>query len=209
MSQPPPTTTDPPSSYTDPTFSLLNASCLDLLLIELVPMAYRITNDLAAREEEFLHGTSSSTKQNRLSANSNDASSTVAGGTSRGEGGPVGGTAGGGVAATVDEEEAREAVFHRLESLGYRVGLGVVERYAQVYPFSLFTCARDCLWLNFEHGLKSMIDSRATPLAQLPPSTSSSSSAKTYGHSSSASKSTTSRRTIVVFMFSRTTHLSH
>jgi hypothetical protein len=36
--------------------------------------------------------------------------------------GPVGGT------ATVDEEEAREAVFHRLESLGYRVGLGVVER---------------------------------------------------------------------------------
>jgi hypothetical protein len=35
---------------------------------------------------------------------------------------------GGGGTATVDEEEAREAVFHRLENLGYRVGLGVVER---------------------------------------------------------------------------------
>ena len=30
--------------------------------------------------------------------------------------------------ATVDEEESREAVFHRLEALGYRVGLGIVER---------------------------------------------------------------------------------
>lgn len=128
MAQPSTTATDTPTSYTDPTFSLLNTSCLDLLLIELVPMAYRITADLAAREEEYLHGTSSSTttKQNRLSANSNDASSTVAG-TSRGEGGPVGGAT-----ATVDEEEAREAVFHRLESLGYRVGLGVVERYVSM-----------------------------------------------------------------------------
>lgn len=78
-------------------------------------MAYRITSDLAAREEEWTQG-SSNTKANRLSG---DASSTVAGG-----GGPVGGNA----TATVDEEESREAVFHRLENLGYRVGLGVVER---------------------------------------------------------------------------------
>jgi hypothetical protein len=34
----------------------------------------------------------------------------------------------------VDEDEAREAVFHRLEGLGYRVGLGVVERWVQ-FPF--------------------------------------------------------------------------
>jgi hypothetical protein len=127
MAQANPPTTDPTTSYTDPTFSLLNTTCLDLLLIELVPMAYRITNDLAQREEEWIHGT----KPKRLSATSNDASSTVAGGTARGtEGGPVGGT------VTVDEEEAREAVFHRLESLGYRVGLGVVERYA-IFPISL------------------------------------------------------------------------
>jgi hypothetical protein len=115
---------EPSTSYVDPTFSLVNTSCLDLLLIELVPMAYRITADLAAREEEWIHG-SSATKPKRLSGTSNDASSTAAG-TARGtDGGPVGG----GGTATVDEEEAREAVFHRLENLGYRVGLGVVERY--------------------------------------------------------------------------------
>ncbi|EAT83220.1 hypothetical protein HBH56_194580 [Parastagonospora nodorum] len=104
--------TDTPTSYTDPTFSLVNTSCLDLLLIELVPMAYRITADLAAREEEWTRG---ATKTNRLSGTSNDGTS----------GGPVG---------TVDEEEAREAVFHRLEGLGYRVGLGVVERFSRDAP---------------------------------------------------------------------------
>jgi hypothetical protein len=109
----------PTTSYTDPTFSLLNTSCLDLLLIELVPMAYRITSDLAAREEAWTHG-GSSTKNNRLSG---DASSTAVG--------PVGGNA----TATVDEEEAREAVFHRLENLGYRVGLGIVERYVYFLSF--------------------------------------------------------------------------
>ena len=30
--------------------------------------------------------------------------------------------------ADIDEEEEREAVFYRLESLGYRVGQGLVER---------------------------------------------------------------------------------
>ena len=118
--QPP---TDTPTSYIDPTFSLLNSTCLDLLLIELVPMAYRITTDLAQREEEW---TGTSTKANRLSTHSNDASSTAAG--------AAAGTIGAGGTATVDEEESREAVFHRLESLGYRVGLGIVERYAIPCP---------------------------------------------------------------------------
>ncbi|KAH7378480.1 transport protein particle component [Phaeosphaeria sp. MPI-PUGE-AT-0046c] len=116
----------PTTSYIDPTFSLVNTSCLDLLLIELVPMAYRITADLALREEEWTNGSSSNNKaSNRLSGTSNDASS----------GGAVGGAGGGaGATATVDEEEAREAVFHRLENLGYRVGLGVVERFSRDTP---------------------------------------------------------------------------
>jgi hypothetical protein len=122
MAQPVQAPTDTPTSYVDPTFSLLNSTCLDLLLIELVPMAYRITADLAAREEEWT-GTST-TKSNRLSSHSNDASSTAAGAGV--------GTTGAGGTATVDEEESREAVFHRLESLGYRVGLGVVERHASL-----------------------------------------------------------------------------
>lgn len=93
-------------------------------------MAYRISADLAAREEEWTHG-SAAGKSKRLSTGSGDASSTVAGASI---GGPAGGTAAaGGGTATVDEEESREAVFHRLENLGYRVGLGVVERYT-LYP---------------------------------------------------------------------------
>ncbi|KAF2819147.1 trafficking protein particle complex subunit 6B [Ophiobolus disseminans] len=131
-----PTPDTPTTSYIDPTFSLLNSTCLDLLLIELVPMAYRITADLAAREEEWTAPTSTK-KENRLSGTSNDANSTAAG---TGTGGPVGG---GGGTATVDEEEAREAVFHRLEGLGYRVGLGVVERFSRSSPRP--TTPLDCI----------------------------------------------------------------
>ena len=110
----------------DPTATEVATSCLDFLLIELVPMAYRITADLAAKEQEYLNSSSSTAtaqaakKDAEKEKADNDASSTVAGGT---------GLRGGGTATAVDEEEAREAVFHRLEALGYRVGLGVVERY--------------------------------------------------------------------------------
>ncbi|PYH48299.1 uncharacterized protein BP01DRAFT_371857 [Aspergillus saccharolyticus JOP 1030-1] len=65
---------------------LLGASCLDLLLIELVPMAERLTKELT-------------TDDNAL-----------------------------------DDEEAREAMFFRLESLGYRVGQGLAERFARDRP---------------------------------------------------------------------------
>jgi trafficking protein particle complex subunit 6 len=34
----------------------------------------------------------------------------------------------------LDEEEEREAVFYRLETLGYRVGQGLVERFAKDRP---------------------------------------------------------------------------
>ncbi|KAJ8107516.1 hypothetical protein OPT61_g8812 [Boeremia exigua] len=95
-------------------------------------MAYRITADLAQREEQW---TGPSTQANRLSAHSNDASSTVAG--------AAPGTLGAGGAATIDEEESREAVFHRLEALGYRVGLGVVERFSRDSPRP--TTPLDCI----------------------------------------------------------------
>ena len=103
-------------------------------------MAYRITTDLAQREEEWIRGSSSATEKERTGttrlSGGGDAAS-IAGGTARGtDGGPVGGLGGAGT-ATVDDEEAREAVFHRLEGLGYRVGLWVVERY--VVFFNLFS----------------------------------------------------------------------
>ena len=50
----------------------------------------------------------------------------------KGGGDSVAGTAGTGIGTTrtgkMDDEEEREAVFLRLESLGYRVGQGLVER---------------------------------------------------------------------------------
>ncbi|KAF2175524.1 trafficking protein particle complex subunit 6B [Zopfia rhizophila CBS 207.26] len=114
---PPPDSSNTP--YNDPTSTLLNISCLDFLLIELVPMAYRITADLAAREEEWIRDSSSKP----CSSSENDGGS-VTGAVGRGLG----------EAGTLDEEEAREAVFHRLETLGYRVGLGVVERFSRDKP---------------------------------------------------------------------------
>ncbi|KAF2658980.1 transport protein particle component [Lophiostoma macrostomum CBS 122681] len=120
----PQTPTDASLPYNDPTATLVNTSCLDFLLIELVPLAYRITADLAAREEEWLRGASSTSSSGSKPSRTSDDSSVA--GTAGGRDGTVGGT--------VDEEEAREAVFRRLESLGYRVGLGVVERVSRTSP---------------------------------------------------------------------------
>lgn len=92
----------PPYNAGDPTATFLSASCLDFLLIELVPMAYRVTNELEASASA--HGTSGV-----ASAAEKDAPSAPR--------------------AAMDEEEERDAVFYRLETLGYRVGQGLVERY--------------------------------------------------------------------------------
>jgi len=75
----------PPYNATDPYASFLNASCMDLLLIEMVPMAYRLAEGLAVPGKDGVQ--------------------------------------------QIDEDEQREAAFRRLETLGYRVGQGLVERY--------------------------------------------------------------------------------
>lgn len=92
---------DSPSSPvqpTDPGSRYLSASCLDFLLIELVPMAARIAQESASPRTDT------------------DAD---------------GGQEKGGV---LDEEEAREATFFRLEALGYRVGQGLAERFSRDRP---------------------------------------------------------------------------
>ncbi|KAI9718968.1 MAG: hypothetical protein M1812_003853 [Candelaria pacifica] len=73
----------PPYNASDPHATFLNSSCLDFLLIELVPMAQRLADELSIPSEKM------------------------------------------------DEEERREAVFYRLEVLGYRVGQGLVERFSR------------------------------------------------------------------------------
>lgn len=74
----------PPFRASDPHATFLNSSCLDLLLIEMVPMSYRLAGELIVPVQDSL--------------------------------------------SSLDEEDQREAAFCRLETLGYRVGQGLVER---------------------------------------------------------------------------------
>ncbi|KAK4242435.1 trafficking protein particle complex subunit 6B [Achaetomium macrosporum] len=125
----------PPYNASDPTARFLSASCLDFLLIELVPMAYRVTNELeaVAREQEMLAdgfvGGPENSDGTLVTATTNGAGV----GSSRGGGGGGHGLAGT-VATTMDEEEERQAVFRRLEGIGYRVGQGLAERFTRDRP---------------------------------------------------------------------------
>ncbi|KAF8457157.1 transport protein particle component [Terfezia claveryi] len=96
----------PTYSASDPHATFLNSSCLDFLLIELVPLAQRLANE--------------------LSVNGGGGKDNGGGGESGGSGGSVGHSG-----EELDEEEEREAVFYRLEMLGYRVGLGLAERFSR------------------------------------------------------------------------------
>ncbi|KAL8651883.1 MAG: hypothetical protein Q9226_004508 [Calogaya cf. arnoldii] len=80
----------PPYNASDPHATFLNSSCFDLLLIEMVPFAYRLAEQLTVERS---------------------------GGNTQ-----------------VDEEVQREAVFRRLDALGYRVGQGLVERFSRDRP---------------------------------------------------------------------------
>ncbi|KAK7965078.1 hypothetical protein PG988_010082 [Apiospora saccharicola] len=117
----------PPFNASDPTASFLSSSCLDFLLIEIVPMAYRVANevDAAASTSESSPSVpppkrnSAETTVTSPGAAAADSSAVAA---SRPSGGRL------------DEEEERDAVFYRLETLGYRVGLGLVERFSRDRP---------------------------------------------------------------------------
>lgn len=100
----------PPYNSTDPTANFLNSSCLDFLLIELVPLAHRVTKD---RDEGALE----------LSKMSTDAAST-----SHAVSSSAAGLISGAGTRKLDEEEDLDAVHYRLDMLGYRVGQGLVER---------------------------------------------------------------------------------
>ncbi|MCJ1427493.1 Trafficking protein particle complex subunit 33 [Sticta canariensis] len=80
----------PPYNASDPYATFISSSCLDLLLIEMVSMAYRLPHELS------MPGKDSS--------------------------------------RPVEEEEQKEAAFQRLDTLGYRVGQGLVERFSRDRP---------------------------------------------------------------------------
>ena len=113
------------------------ASCLDFLLIELVPLAQRITEQLHARDQALRN----EYKRSQIFHDQPPPSAaTAAAATEDGDGagtvktatftdvGSVGGAPTDNTAAGGVDDETRDAVFWRLDGLGYRVGLGIVER---------------------------------------------------------------------------------
>ncbi|KAI0879554.1 BET3 family protein [Hypoxylon argillaceum] len=116
----------PPYNASDPTATFMGTSCLDFLLIELVPMAYRIANELQEASDEG-SGSGSGSKNNEGAGSVSTSAGTMS--TAPGPASSAAGRTG-----KLDEEEEREAVFFRLEGLGYRVGLGLVERFSRDRP---------------------------------------------------------------------------
>lgn len=109
----------PPYNASDPTATFLNSSCLDFLLIELVPMASRVT-----RELDITPGDGSGALGDVVTSMTHSQSAAGAGPALSSANGAVRA----GSARKMDEDEERDAVFYRLETMGYRVGQGLVER---------------------------------------------------------------------------------
>jgi hypothetical protein len=106
--------THPYPPPTDAHTRLLSASCLDFLLIELVPMAERLAHEPAARGIDPIASDNDSAKDEE--------------GEGEGEGDKTQTQTNGTAPPPDDEEARREATFFRLEGLGYRVGQGLAER---------------------------------------------------------------------------------
>ncbi|KAI1105880.1 transport protein particle component [Jackrogersella minutella] len=102
----------PPFNASDPNATFLSTSCLDFLMIELVPMTYRVASELDAAASSSSVSSSAADINNN---NNNEAASAVS-------------------PRKLDDDEERDAVFFRLEGLGYRVGLGLVERFSRDRP---------------------------------------------------------------------------
>jgi trafficking protein particle complex subunit 6 len=96
----------PPYNVSDPLATFFNVSCLDLLLIEMVPLAER----MARRAERIEAG--------ELDV---DGAGTESGRGNNGMGAKEREDGGG--------EVYRDALYFRLDALGYRVGQGLSERY--------------------------------------------------------------------------------
>jgi len=156
------TNADPQATApTDPTVA---SSCLDFLLIELVPLAQRITDQLHARDQtlraeyarsQIFHDqpppAAATSTTSAATATADTAAAASGSEEGRGDGGAeakesaaqvpastltdVSSVGGGAMTDTTAlggagglDDETRDAVFWRLDGMGYRVGQGLVER---------------------------------------------------------------------------------
>ncbi|EPS41197.1 hypothetical protein H072_4909 [Dactylellina haptotyla CBS 200.50] len=114
----------PPYNFTDPTATFFSASCIDLLLIELVPLVQRMAE--SAPTLEF------PTPSYARSAPAADSTSPAASPPDSSASQPPAATATATTVETISDEEAtREDIYTRLENLGYKVGIGLVERFSR------------------------------------------------------------------------------
>jgi len=96
------------------------ASTLDFLLIELVPLAQRIATDLHARDTALL----SSSLERNMTLNTSTLAPSATTTTLSTEGlAPHDSTS-----SSEDNSAIQESTLHRLDTLGYRVGLGLIEK---------------------------------------------------------------------------------
>lgn len=121
----------PPFGSADPNASFLSSSCLDFLLIELVPLAYRVTQELDTAALSAAAAMGGAANLSETGAGSITATATSPPPSNGGDSATAAAASAGG-SRKMDEDEEREAVFYRLERLGYRVGQGLIERY--VHP---------------------------------------------------------------------------
>lgn len=100
-------TPNPTYTASDPYATFFNASCFEHLLIELVPLAERMARRLEDSIDERGRAVGAT-------------AATATGGSTTGTGAST--------EKERDDEAFRDAVYFRLESLGYRVGQGLSER---------------------------------------------------------------------------------
>jgi hypothetical protein len=122
----------------DPNASYVAYSCFEFLLMELVPMAYRLAAEQAEREQVLL-GKEQSPNINDTSDGTKAPDDILAARQKRqkwneelAKGFGIGGI--GGNVKGQEEEETRERVWQKLDALGYRVGQGLVERFSRDKP---------------------------------------------------------------------------
>ena len=105
----------PTDASLDPAAQYFNQSCFDLLLIELLPLAERMARDYEASLDRPSLVNRTSKPQNNSSTAGTVATAVAADG-------------------LPETELFKETRYYRLESLGYRVGQGLSERFSRDRP---------------------------------------------------------------------------
>lgn len=121
-------TPTPSYNASDPHATFLNISCLDLLLIETVPLAER----MARRAERMERGEVDGDEDDEGDGGGRRAGTVLK---KSGGGKHVGAKGEGGVDVGGDGDVYRDAIFFRLDGWGYRVGQGLSERYLRASFF--------------------------------------------------------------------------